>query len=180
MQNQETSNLLSGIKFEFENGILRLISTDGNRLLVNEIEVDSPEGACEAIYNGTVLGKCQFLKNLCFGGSNYIDYLEFTMTPDNLKIEDVANRITYNINAISGQYPNWSKLFPKKRKKGFTQIALNVKFVEDLKRMSVNSRTNIIKLVFKNNSPLSVVMAESYNENDNVSSKTIIMPIQVR
>ena len=57
---------------------------------------------------------------------------------------------------------------------------MNVSFVEDLKRMSVNPRTNIIKFAFKNNSPLSVVAVESVNENEGVESKIIIMPIQIR
>lgn len=181
--NYEISNLLSGIKFEYENGILTLISTDGNRLLVNEIHVEDGEGdACEAIYNGVVLGKIQFLKNLMFSSPNYIDYLEFTMTPENLLIEDPANRIVYNVNSLSGQYPKWKQLFPnikEAEKDTYTQIALNVRFLKELDKMAVNPKTNIIKLQFKNNSPLSVVAVES-EVGDIIKSKSIIMPIQLR
>lgn len=177
------SNLLSGIKFEFENGALRIISTDGNRLLVNEITVEEAEGACEAIYNGVMLGKIQFLKNICIHSEHYVDYLEFTMTPENLRINDPANKIVYVVDSIDGQYPKYKQLFPnleKAKENEYTQIALNVSFVEDLKRMSVNPRTNIIKFAFKNNSPLSVVTVESVNESEGVESKSIIMPIQIR
>lgn len=181
--NFECNNLLSGIKFEYENGVLTLISTDGSRLLVNEIHVEDGAGdACEVIYNGVVLGKIQFLKNLMFSSPNYIDYLEFTMTPENLLIEDPANRIVYNVNSLSGQYPKWKQLFPnikEAEKDTYTQIALNVRFLKELDKMAVNPKTNIIKLQFKNNSPLSVVAVES-EVGDIIKSKSIIMPIQLR
>lgn len=180
--NYECNNLLSGIKFEYEDGVLTLISTDGNRLLVNEIHVEDGEGACEAIYNGVVLGKLQFLKNLMFSSPKYIDYLDFTMTPENLLIEDPANRIVYNVNSLSGQYLKWKQLFPNAKEaeeNTYTQIAVNVRFLKELDKMAVNPRTNIIKLQFKNNSPLSVVSVES-DAGEKVKSKSIIMPIQLR
>jgi DNA polymerase III sliding clamp (beta) subunit (PCNA family) len=176
-----SNNVLSGIKFEYENGVLILVSTDGNRLLVNEICVEDGEGdACEALYNGVMLGKIQILKNLMFSNSNYIDYLEFTMTPENLTIEDPANRIVYNINSVFGEYPKWRQIIPniaEEEKDKYTQIALNVRFLKELEKMSVNPRTNIIKLQFKNNSPLSMIAVES-EVGDIIKSKTLIMPIQ--
>lgn len=179
------NNLLSGIKFEYKDNILKMISTDGNRLIVNEIETADGSGECQAVYNGFMLGKLNFLKNICLNFDGYIDYLQFVMTPDELKIWDVANNITYNVKAVESgmQYPEYEKLFPqyKKAEKGtYTSIFLNVNFVEELKRMAVNPRTNIVKLTFKNNSPLAIVTAESKDENTNTKSKTIIMPMQIK
>ena len=46
--------------------------------------------------------------------------------------------------------------------------------------MSVNPRTNILRISFKNNSPLSCIVAESKNEDEDIETKTLIMPIQLR
>ena len=103
------------------------------------------------------------------------------MTPENLTIEDPANRIVYNINSVFGEYPKWRQVIPniaEEEKDKYTQIALNVRFLKELEKMSVNPRTNIIKLQFKNNSPLSMIAVES-EVGDIIKSKTVIMPIQM-
>ena len=177
-------HILNGIKFEYSNDKLTLVSTDGNRLLVNEILVNDGEGECEAIFNGNILEKITFIKDMLIGGS-FVDLLEFEMTPDQLTIKDVANRITYcipKIGTVDSKYPEYRKLFPKINKddKDYTTLGVNIRFLEELKRMSVNSRHNILKLSFKNNNPLSCIVAETQNEDEEVKSKTLIMPIQLR
>ena len=177
--------ILSGVKFEYSDGVLTLASTDGNRLLENKVEVFDGNGECSAVYNGYMLAKIQFLKNMCVNDGYYIDYLQFKMTPEKLEIWDIANNFTYQIGVVDSPspFPPYKQLLPdvSKAKDGeYTTIALNVKFVEELKRMSVNPRTQIMKFHFKNNSPLACVLAESTDETTQTTSKSLIMPIQLR
>lgn len=176
-------HFLSGIKFEYDDEKLTIVSTDGNRLLINEINVHDGEGRCEAVFNGDILEKITFIKDMLIGGS-FVDFLEFEMTPERLTIKDVANQITYNIPKVGtpdSKYPEYKKLFPNiQEEKEYTTLGVNIRFLEELKRMSVNPRTNILRISFKNNSPLSCIVAESKNEDEDIETKTLIMPIQLR
>lgn len=174
-------NSLCGIKFEYENEVLTIASTSGDRLLVNEIIVDDGEGFCEGIYNGDILEKITFIKDMLIGGS-YVDYLEFEMFPDKLVIKDVANNITYCIPKFGNdKFPNFRQLFPTDEEdKKYSHIGVNVQYLEELKRMSVNPKHNILKLSLNKENPLAKILAETVNEDENVKSKMIIMPIELR
>ena len=174
-------SIISGIKFEYLYPTLSLISTDGSRLLVNEIIVHDGSGECEAVFNGDILEKITFIKDMLIGGK-FVDLLEFEMSPEKLIIKDVANQITYCIPKVNGDFPNWKNLIPKVNEKesDYTVLGVNIRFMEELKKMTVNCKHNILKLAVKNNSPTSVIIAETKDENLSVKSKTLIMPIQLR
>ncbi|MCD8025067.1 MAG: hypothetical protein LUE64_05985 [Candidatus Gastranaerophilales bacterium] len=175
-------NIVSGIKFEYSDEKLTIVSTNGCELLVNEILVTDGKGKCEAVYNGDILEKITFIKDVLIGGG-CVDFLEFEMSPDQLIIKDFANRITYCIPKLPAdrEYPEYKKLFPnvEKKEKEYTTLGVNIRYLERLKNMSVNSRYNLLKISFKNNSPLSCIVAESKDEDKNVKSKSLIMPIQL-
>lgn len=128
-------SIISGIKFEYSYPTLSLISTDGSRLLVNEIIVHDGSGECEAVFNGGILEKITFIKDMLIGGK-FVDLLEFEMTPEKLIIKDVANQITYCIPKIGGEFPKWKNLIPKVNEKesDYTVLGVNIRFMEELKK----------------------------------------------
>lgn len=182
-------NILSGINFEFNcsEGTITLASTDGNRLLetkFNCYSYDDSSDSLSVVFDGFLLRKISFLKNMMISSEKYIDVLSFEMTEEYLKIEDVANKIVYSIPAIKDNlgFPDYKQLFPKitkDNKKEYTTVGLNIEFLKDLKNLAVNKRINLIKLTFKNNNPTACVLVESTNGED-IATRTIVMPIDLR
>lgn len=181
--NDGLKNILSGIKFEYKDNVLNLISTNGNKLLINTIATDSGSGECSGVYSGLMLGKISFLKNICGNSDEYLDFLQFNMTPESLEIWDIANNFIYEVGAVGvgTPYPKYEQLFPKNISESeYTSIGFNVKYLKELEQMAVNSRTNIIKMTFKNNSPLTAVLVESDAPQLKTKSKCLIMPCTLR
>jgi len=176
-----SENILRGIKFELENDILTMVSMDGNRLLETKIKVESPCGSGSGVYDGIYLGAITFMKNICIASDSYIDMLQLNFDDDCLEIKDLANGIIYQCSAIEGKYPNYKQLFPqikKENQKEYTTIGVNMRFLNELNRLSPNERTGIVELTFKNNTPLNAIVAKC--ESPEYQTRALIMPIRIR
>jgi DNA polymerase III sliding clamp (beta) subunit (PCNA family) len=171
-------NILRGIKFELKEDILTMVSTDGNRLLETKIKVESPCGNGSGVYDGNYLGAIRFMKNICITSDAYIDMLQLNFDADCLEIKDLANGIIYQCSAIEGNYPNYKQLIPTVNEKEYTTIGVNMRFLSELNRLSPNERTGIVELSFKNNEPLSPMIAKC--DAIEVQTRALIMPIQIR
>jgi len=173
----EIHNLLSGILLTIQNGILTFVSTNGNRLLKTDLEmleIDQDFGP--SVYSGAYLSKIKIIKGIDIP-SSAPDWLEITLSSKEMTILDVANKISYKIPAMEGQYPKYEQLI--KTPKNPHTYAVNVDYLKDLKNLQIDERTNIIKLTFNKKNKIDPIITESDN-GEGIRSTTLIMPIQVR
>lgn len=176
-----SDSILSSILFELEDNILTMVSTDGARLLETKIKVESPFGNGCGTYNAFYLGAIRFIKNIIICSDSYVDMLQLNFQKDWLEIKDLANGIDYHAPAVKGTFPpNWKNLFPKidSESEEYTTIGVNMRFINELNKLSPNERTGIVKLTFKNNDPLSCIVAKC--DAVEVQTRALIMPVQIR
>lgn len=174
-------NILHSIFFELKGDILTMVSTDGNRLLETKIKVESPFGDGCGTFDSAYLGKLKFFKNMVIRSERYIDVVQLNFRKDCLQIKDLANGIEYQVPAIDGIFPpNWKTLFPNidSDSKEYTTIGVNMRFINELNRLTPNERTGIVKLTFKNNDPLASIVAEC--DAVDIQTRALIMPVQIR
>lgn len=175
-------NLLKMIRFELENDVLTMVSTDGNRMLETTTRVYDAKGSGFGLYDAGYIRAIKLMKNICINSECYVDVLDLTFYEDRLQIRDIANHIEYNVPAYMGdrKYPEWKKLYPnsKEIEKDYTTIAMNYNFFEDLKALSPNPKTMITKLQIKNNDPLAKIIVEC--PQPDTTTRVLIMPIQIR
>lgn len=170
------------IRFELENDVLTMVSTDGNRMLETTTHVYDAKGGEFGLYDAGYIRAIKLMKNISICSESYVDVLDLTFYEDRLQIRDIANSIEYNVPAYMGdyKYPEWKKLYPdsKEIEKDYTTIAMNYNFFEDLKALSPNPRTMITKLQIKNNDPLAKIIVEC--PQPDTTTRVLIMPIQIR
>lgn len=174
-------SILHSILFELEDDILTMVSTDGNRLLETKIKVQSPFGNGRGTYDSLYLGNIKFFKNMVICSDQYVDMIQLNFQKDCLQIKDFANGIEYHAPAIQGTFPpNWKTLIPNidSDSKEYTTIGVNMQFLNELNRLSPNKRTGIVELTFKNNDPLSCLVAKC--DAVEVQTRALIMPVKIR
>lgn len=174
-------NILCSILFELKDDVLTMVSTDGNRLLETKIKVEAPFGNGCGTFDSAYLGKIKFFKNMVIRSERYIDVIQLNFKKDCLQIKDLANGIEYQVPAIEGIFPsNWKTLIPNidSDSKEYTTIAVNMRFINELNRLTPNERTGIVKLTFKNNAPLACIVAEC--DAVDIQTRAVIMPVQIR
>lgn len=174
-------SILRSILFELKGDILTMVSTDGNRMLETRIKVEAPFGDGCGTFDSAYLGKIKFFKNMVIHSERYIDMIQLNFKKDCLQIKDLANGIEYQVPVIEGIFPkNWKTLFPNidSESKEYTTIAVNMRFINELNRLTPNERTGIVKLTFKNNEPLASIVAEC--DAVDIQTRALIMPVQIR
>ena len=176
-----SDGILRSILFELKDDILTMVSSDGNRLLETKIKVNSPYRNGSGTYCSTYLGAIKFIKNVTIYSEKYVDMLQLNFQEDCLEIKDLANGIEYHAPAIQGTFPlKWKSLFPSinPESKEYTTIGVNMQFINELNRLTPNEKTGVVELTFKNNDPLSCIVAKCNAVE--VKTRALIMPVQIR
>lgn len=141
----EVSNLLSGVVCEFNNGILEIASTDGNRLarVREKINSDIKEQTQLIIPSRTL--------NELLKMSSFIDEETIKICKDKSTIIFKSDKILTISRLLEGQFPRYNQLIPSETPK---QALVNVsQLIAALERVSimVNDKTSIIKMHFADN-----------------------------
>ncbi len=132
-QKEETRPVLTGIKFEIENGKIKLVAINGNCLAIRKADIDY-EGKMEFIVSGRAIGEAVKI----IGEED-----------KNIKINIGARNISFNIDGyimtsrlIEGSFIEYTRSIPLSHKQ---QIKVNVPtLIETLERISlviVNDQT---------------------------------------
>ena len=141
----EVSNLLSGIVCDFNNGILEIASTDGNRLArVREKITSDISEQTQLIIPARTLN--ELLKM-----SSFIEEDSIKICKDKSTIIFKSEKITTISRLLEGQFPRYNQLIPSESPK---QAVVNVsQLISALERVSVmvNDKTSIVKMLFANN-----------------------------
>lgn len=141
----EVSNLLSGIVCEFNNGILEIASTDGNRLArVREKLTSNLSEQTQLIIPSRTLN--EFLKM-----SPFIDQDSIKICKDKSTIILKSEKIVTISRLLEGQFPRYNQLIPSETPK---KAVVNVsQLIAALERVSVmvNDKTSIVKMRFADN-----------------------------
>ncbi len=141
----EVSNLLSGIVCDFNNGILEIASTDGNRLarVREKLKSDITEQTQLIIPSRTLN---EFLKM-----SSFIEEDSIKICKDKSTIIFKSEKITTISRLLEGQFPRYNQLIPSESPK---KAVVNVsRLISALERVSVmvNDKTSIVKMLFNEN-----------------------------
>lgn len=141
----EVSNLLSGIVCDFNNGILEIASTDGNRLarVREKVTSDITEQTQLIIPSKTL--------NELLKMSSFIDEDSIKICKDKSTIIFKSEKITTISRLLEGQFPRYNQLIPSESPK---QAIVNVsQLISALERVSVmvNDKTSIVKMLFSEN-----------------------------
>ena len=141
----EVSNLLSGIVCEFNDGILEIASTDGNRLarVREKITSDIKEQTQLIIPSRTL--------NELLKMSPFIDEESVKICKDKSTIIFKTEKILMVSRLLEGQFPRYNQLIPSESPK---QAVVNVsQLIAAIERVSVmvNDKTSIIKMHFADN-----------------------------
>lgn len=141
----EVSNLLSGIVCEFNDGILEIASTDGNRLarVREKITSDIKEQTQLIIPSRTL--------NEILKMSPFMDDESLKICKDKSTIIFKTEKIIAISRLLEGQFPRYNQLIPSETPK---QAVVNVsQLISAIERVSVmvNDKTSIIKMHFADN-----------------------------
>lgn len=141
----EVSNLLSGIVCDFNNGILEIASTDGNRLarVREKITSDITEQTQLIIPSRTL--------NELLKMSPFFEEDSIKICKDKSTIIFKSEKITTISRLLEGQFPKYNQLIPSESPK---QAVVNVsQLISALERVSVmvNDKTSIVKMLFSDN-----------------------------
>ena len=141
----EVSNLLSGIVCEFNDGMLEIASTDGNRLArVREKLTSGIKEQTQLIIPSRTLN--ELLKM-----SSFIDEETVKICKDKSTIIFKSERILTISRLLEGQFPRYNQLIPSESPK---KAVVNVsQLIAALERVSVmvNDKTSIVKMHFADN-----------------------------
>ncbi len=140
----ETSNLLSGIVCEINDGILEVASTDGNRLARVREKINSSNKTEQLIIPSKALN--EFIKMSSFIGEDKVKIYK-----EKSKIIIKSETTTTVSRLLEGQFPKYNQLIPAESPK---EAIVNVsQLASALDRVSimVNEKTSIVKLEFAEN-----------------------------
>lgn len=180
--NRYGNNILKGLVFLIKDKTLEIVSTDGNRLLLTKIPLpNDTKNMTKKIYDGRILTNLNFQKNLK-KIKGLIEPLFITFKKDKMEILDAINKITYNIPALSGKYPNYERLLKdyQIKKEDKHEIILNRNYMLALKDMIINEKTQMIKLSFDKNNNIKPIFINAIDENSKIKQTSLIMPMEIR
>ena len=135
----ENTNVLSGVDLKIEDNKLKLASTDGNRLSVDEIECSGN--------NREIVCPKNLLINLI---KNDFENLEMVCGDNDITF--IADNTIYKANLINGQFPKYEAIIPQNNNKIATIKTSDLLKAIDRVAIMINDKTNILKLVFDKNS----------------------------
>ena len=143
--NYEVSNLLSGIVCDFNNDILEIASTDGNRLArVREKISSNITEQTQLIIPSRTLN--EFLKM-----SSFINEKSIKICKDKSTIIFKSENILTISRILEGQFPKYNQLIPSKSpKKAIVNVSQLIAALERVSVM-VNDKTSIVKMHFVDN-----------------------------
>ncbi len=141
----EVSNLLSGIVCQFNEGLLEIASTDGNRLARFREKLSSNiNEQTQLIIPSKTLN--EFLKM-----SSFIDEESIKICKDKASIILKSEKITTISKLLEGQYPRYNQLIPSETpKKAVVNVSQLITALERVAVM-VNDKTCIVKMRFADN-----------------------------
>ena len=153
---------------------MEVCTTDGNRLLKSVIAITNHSGKdfefnIPQIYmNNLVLLKKTDVE---------VDFVEITMHETTIEIFDVFSGLKQEFPINFSQYPKYNQLIPDYKKKKFS-IALNRKFFNDLMKMNVDCRHNIVEFEMNSKDNLKPVLAKT--KSPEIEQFALLMPVQLR
>lgn len=141
----EVSNLLSGIVCEFNNGILEIASTDGNRLarVREKITSDITEQTQLIIPSKTL--------NELLKMSSFIEEDSIKICKGKSTIIFKSEKITVISRLLEGQFPRYNQLIPTESpKKAIVNVSQLISALERVSVM-VDDKASIVKMLFNDN-----------------------------
>ena len=159
----EVSNLLSGIVCNFNEGMLEIASTDGNRLArVREKISNNLTEQTQLIIPSRTLN--EILKM-----SSFIDEESIKISKEKSTIIFKSEKILTISRLLEGQFPRYNQLIPSETPK---KAVVNVsQLISALERVSVmvNDKTSIVKMRFADNElTLSANTPDAGNSEDTI------------
>lgn len=141
ISSNESRPILSGVLLNFENEILKFISTDSHRLAIKEINVDNLKDL--ELSNIVIPGKS--LNELYKILEDYNIYIDITVTDNQILFK--LDNLLFLSRLIDGTYPNISKIIPNNSK---TNIVLNnndlLSAIERASLIAKEVKNNVVKL----------------------------------
>jgi len=170
---EATRQYLNGVYFESDEGILRLVSSDGRRLALIERPCDFPEGIeLRMIVPQKILA--ELAHTLESEGTVEIAFSEN-------QIFFSFNNIIYVSNVIDGNFPNWNQVVPKKQNSSL-RIEREL-FMNTLNRSSLltdDGQNNQVRFNFTPNSAVvSVNNADAGSYHDEIQIEYDGEPIEI-
>lgn len=154
MSNEESRHNLNGIYLHKENGKLKAVSTDGHRLSLTEVVVDTNDQI-----NGVIISRKTVLevKKLADIYEN-VD-LELSMNANQIQFS--LDNVTLISKLVDGKFPEYNRVLPEKNVDFFRVKRSD--FIEIVDRVSVISddKVKAIKLILNDESVLSACVANS-------------------
>ena len=161
--NYEVSNLLSGVVCDFNDGILEIASTDGNRLArVREKLSNSFTEQTQFIIPSRTLN--EILKM-----SSFIDDEKIKISKNRSTIIFKSEKILTISRLLEGQFPRYNQLIPSETpKKAIVNVSQLISALERVSVM-VNDKTSIVKMHFADNElRLSADTPDAGNSEDTI------------
>lgn len=170
------SDVLKAIKIRAKDDSLTLWATDGNRAIETSI------GACIqgnlkeveiAVFSNLLMG-------LCFNVTNG-DFINLKINKKSISFDDPANGTYYKLRACDFRYPDVEKVINNyEYKENRYEIAFNRSYMENMKRLHVDERTNIVKAVFNKENNLNPIIFQTQDDSCDIKQRALIMSIQIR
>lgn len=171
ISSNESRPILSGVLLNFENEILKFISTDSHRLAIKEINVDNLKDL--ELSNIVIPGKS--LNELYKILEDYNIYIDITVTDNQILFK--LDNLLFLSRLIDGTYPNISKIIPNNSK---TNIVLNnndlLSAIERASLIAKEVKNNVVKLTTLEDNliEISSIMMETGKVKELIKVKEII------
>ena len=152
------NNIISGICFTFGEKSYEIVATDGNRL-------------SQVVFNDTAFqGDGQYVipKVALTSVAKIIKNNDLQIFCKNDNVVFYTDNFVYSTRLLNGKYPEYKQIIPKEYKQ---QIVIDKsELLKSLETISImaNDRTNIIKLIFKENNLDLTSQSENGEAKDNI------------
>lgn len=173
------SSVLNNIKLKIKDETLTMWATDGNRAIETSLNVMVKTKT--TLKEIEICVKAYLLTGLCLNVGNG-DYITLRIGKESITFEDYWNDISHKIQTCEiDNYPNIEKIINEHNyKENAYEVAFNRNYMEQMKRLLVNEKTNVVKAIFNKEDNLSPIVFEVQNSSENITQRSLLMPIQLR
>lgn len=168
-------NSLRSIKIDVCRDKLKMYATDGNRAIETIIDIEDTK-----IENISILIWSYLLTGLCFNVSNG-DFINLEIDHKQIVFDDPSNGTKYVLQNSYNQFPDIAKVMDEyKYGDNEYKILFNRAFMENMKRLHVDERTNIVVAKFNKADNLKPIIFETQDKHEGIKQRAVLMPIQER
>lgn len=173
------STILNSLVVEGKNKTISFYSTDGNKLLVTNLDFDEKINFKRVILDMNYLKNIKFMKHRF--NKSLIQNIMLKITQKKFIIKDFIYNIQYEVPILNDNYPEVLKLVKQYENKEHLTIGINKDYLKSINELITNDKNKAISInIIKDKSVFEPLILKSVSNNSNINQTALIMPINLK